>query len=347
MVTGDGLVIKGKYEPKDNEMLNLATFIGDIPNADEFSQENLLETTRSTTTDENDDIFDELIAISDTHFITQNNDEVDNTDQFIDEIFDELSSNESVSNNKEEIEQEENEITKENTDITNNEDEELFTELPVVEDIDIPSGEFSHEYQNEATEEQAQEEIQEELPPVNNEEQVQEVNITDSELISEISNVEKLEENNQQSEELETEEFLETNNRLTELQVDSEAFFVNTQEEDIEVTDKFYKDEEVEEEFVMNTEDIIAEEFFKEDITELDDSEPLVLANEIIAPDKNIYLIRHNGLYSVIGTVGEEVFILNKFDEPPIKENIILKFNEKRNNTDIYILKVGTSISSS
>ena len=129
---------------------------------------------------------------------------------------------------------------------------------------------------------------------------------------------------------------------MVDVQIDTETFFTQPVDEEVVVSDNFYKDEDDEYGVeVITPEEVVTEEFFKDNEQELDDSEPVLLANEVISDDKQLYLIRHNGQYSLIGTVGEEVFVLNKFEEPPIKENILLKLNEKRDNADIYIVKVG------
>lgn len=126
---------------------------------------------------------------------------------------------------------------------------------------------------------------------------------------------------------------------ITEIQLDTNAFF---KEEEAEVTfineDVFYKDEE---EYNFASEIVEPEELFKDDTPEfVDDSEPLVISNELIDTEKNLYLIRHNGEYSLVGMVGENVFVLNKFSQVPTKDKIHVKLNETKNGQNIYIVKV-------
>ena len=126
---------------------------------------------------------------------------------------------------------------------------------------------------------------------------------------------------------------------VTDIQLDTTAFF---KEETEEVSyfdeDVFYKDEEG---YNFASEVVEPEEFFKDDAPKIiDDSEPLLVSAELIDTDKNIYLVRHNGEYSLIGMIGENVFVLNKFSHTPTKDKIHIKLNETKDGQNIYIVKV-------
>ena len=67
----------------------------------------------------------------------------------------------------------------------------------------------------------------------------------------------------------------------------------------------------------------------------------MVLDKTDIDKTSSIYLLRHDGEYSLVATSGESVFVLEKFAHKPAKDKIILKLNEKRENDDVYLVKVG------
>ncbi|MCR4881059.1 MAG: hypothetical protein K6A44_03810 [bacterium] len=73
-----------------------------------------------------------------------------------------------------------------------------------------------------------------------------------------------------------------------------------------------------------------------------DDNEPIVLDKKDFTKNKSIYLLRHKGEYSLVAIIGENVFVVEKFESAPSSNKIILKHNEKRANDDIYITKVGS-----
>ena len=75
---------------------------------------------------------------------------------------------------------------------------------------------------------------------------------------------------------------------------------------------------------------------------QLDDNEPIVLDKKYFSKNKPLYLIRHNGQYSLVAMIKDDVYVVEKFDKKPKKEEIILSHNEKRKDDDIYIVKVGS-----
>ena len=74
----------------------------------------------------------------------------------------------------------------------------------------------------------------------------------------------------------------------------------------------------------------------------VDDSEPIVLDKKAFSKTKTLYLLRHNGEFSLVATINDNVFVIERFDDAPQKQEIILKHNEKRAKDDVYIAKVGT-----
>lgn len=131
----------------------------------------------------------------------------------------------------------------------------------------------------------------------------------------------------------------ESEQNITEIQLDTDAFFKEeVQDANYINEDTFYKDEE---EYIFPSEVLEPDEFYKDEAPEvIDDSEPFVVSSALVDDEKNIYLIRHNSEFSLIGVIADEIFVLNKFSEPPTKEKIILKLNETRENQNIYIVKV-------
>ena len=75
---------------------------------------------------------------------------------------------------------------------------------------------------------------------------------------------------------------------------------------------------------------------------QLDDNEPIVLDKKYFSKNKPLYLIRHKGHYSLVAMIKDDVYVVEKFDKKPKKEEIILSHNEKRKDDDIYIVKVGS-----
>ena len=88
----------------------------------------------------------------------------------------------------------------------------------------------------------------------------------------------------------------------------------------------------------VHTETTEPEEIPEENV---DDTEPLVLDQAEIDNTRSLYLIRHEGEYSLVATSGEAVFVLEKFQQKPAKDKIVLKLNEKREKDDVYLVKVG------
>ncbi len=131
----------------------------------------------------------------------------------------------------------------------------------------------------------------------------------------------------------------------SEVSFNTDNFFSNSSDGSFDDTEKFYKNEEDE----IELEELTFNDFFKEPDKEEkpehtvvnEDTEPIVISQEEVSEGKYLYLIKHQGAFSLIGLIGEDVFVLNKFETPPVKENIVVKLNETRDGQEIYIVKVG------
>ena len=87
---------------------------------------------------------------------------------------------------------------------------------------------------------------------------------------------------------------------------------------------------------------VIAENIQSEEDVDDEEDEPEVLAAQGITDDKAIYLIKQSGVYSLLGTVGDDAFLLNTFEKEPDDTNITLFENEEKENEVVYIVKVGS-----
>ncbi len=120
-----------------------------------------------------------------------------------------------------------------------------------------------------------------------------------------------------------------------EFVVNTDAFFVSndTNEKTVSV-EEYYKPENVVPEIEQQSDAYEAADIDS-------DAEPVIISEQDISDDKKLYLIKHQGDYSLIGIINEDVFVLNRFEEEPLGKNIVLKLNESNVEQDIYIVKVG------
>ncbi|MDD3594099.1 MAG: hypothetical protein PHX18_05670 [Candidatus Gastranaerophilales bacterium] len=119
-----------------------------------------------------------------------------------------------------------------------------------------------------------------------------------------------------------------------EAAVDIESFF-KTEPDEEESIDELFVNKPQE-----NTIELESEPEIKE--IEIDDSEPVVLLQKEIDKDKMLYLIRHEGVFSLIGVMEDNVFVLHRFEQPVKTNEISLKLNEHKANQNIYIVKIDT-----
>jgi len=236
----------------------------------------------------------------------------------------------------------------------------IVAETPTQEEIVLNSGYTYQEesveevIENEITTEETVSEIVEELETYASNEIIETTPIfEDEENIDEVLSEEEESANSEfieiqqaqpQQEEIIISENIEREEdmMLEETPISTEKFFVENDEEENDSSDLFKNEYAYNSSDVDNTDndDIF---FDDEDMTEdLDDSEPIVVSEKEIENNKQLYLIRHEGKYSLIGTMENEVFVIHKFDEKPSKTRINTKLNETKPNQHIYIVKIDT-----
>lgn len=84
-----------------------------------------------------------------------------------------------------------------------------------------------------------------------------------------------------------------------------------------------------------------AEEVEEKDETNDDANGELVQSQFTIDNDKGFYLVDFEGATALVGQIGEEIFVLKRFEEP-LKGNIQARLNEKKGLASIYMVKAGS-----
>jgi len=126
-------------------------------------------------------------------------------------------------------------------------------------------------------------------------------------------------------------EFVEELNKVEEV-IESEEETEETQAEHNQEENQIVQEEEPQ---IEQIQDEPEEEKDPED--ELD-----VISEKEISEDKILYLVNFEGQLTLLGMLNSEVFVLHKFENELTKTNIHVRFNERRENKDIYLVQIGS-----
>jgi hypothetical protein len=93
--------------------------------------------------------------------------------------------------------------------------------------------------------------------------------------------------------------------------------------------------------FAESAEDAFAMGFAEPEETAPQESDELTMLTEVKLNDTTgLYLVNYENFSSLVGHIGDDYFVVKKFDEI-VNENIIVKPTEKLKNATRYLVRVG------